>query len=433
MKKKSIKKNKKRSKIIIKQKLKKKSKKKIEASKTIKVVKEKILKKKKGEKKKEIKKRLEIAKKQRKEKAEILQKEKVKVFLDEKILDEKIKELIEKGKNRGFVTGREILVYFPSLEKDLKEFNKLQELLNKEGIEILFQKGLLDEGFEKIKSKFLIGKIDPIQAYLKEIGKTSILSPSQEQELAKKVAEGNREAVKKLAQANLRLVVSIAKKYMGRSNELTLLDLIQEGNIGLLKAVEKFDWQRGYKFSTYATWWIKQAITRALADKARIIRIPVHKIEIIIKLEAAKKKLFQELGREPLIEEVAIEVGLEPSEVHQLLRIQQKVTSLDISIGEEGRENVLAEFIEDQKTLSPFQQVALKFLKEKLKELVEQLPLREKKILIMRFGLEDSMIHTLEEVGKQFNVTRERIRQIQSKILEKLRELPELEKFKDFF
>ncbi len=345
----------------------------------------------------------------------------------------KMNELIEKGKNRGFVTGREILFYFPNLEKNLKSLEELQEILENQGITVLFQTGLLEQDSEKkIEKKILLGKVDPIQTYLKEIGKTSILTAYQEKELAKKIAQGDLEAKKNLAQANLRLVVSIAKKYIGRSSNLTLLDLIQEGNIGLMKAVEKFDWQKGYKLSTYATWWIRQAITRALADKARVIRIPVHKIEIIIKIEAARKKLLQELGREPLIGEIASEINLETKEVQELMRIKQKTTSLDTPVGDGDTDNILAEFIEDEKTPSPAREAILKVLREKLNKAIDELSPREKKILIMRFGLKDGIIHTLEEVGKEFKVTRERIRQIQAKMLEKIRYLPEIEKLKDF-
>lgn len=345
----------------------------------------------------------------------------------------KINELIKRGKSRGFVTKREILFYFPGLEKEPKELKKLREILENQKINVLLETELLGQEVEKkIGKSSLLGKVDSIQTYLKEIGKTPILTEQQEKKIAQKIAQGDPEANKKLAQSNLRLVVSIAKKYIGRSSELTLLDLIQEGNIGLMRAVEKFDWQKGYKFSTYATWWIKQAISRALADKARVIRIPVHKIETIIKLETARKKILQELGREPLLEELAIEVNLETKEVQELLRIKQKVTSLDTPVGDDDKDNVLAEFIEDEKTPSPAREVILKLLKAKLKDAIDQLPSREKKILAMRFGLKDGIIHTLEEVGKEFGVTRERIRQIQAKMLEKIRQIPEIEKLKDF-
>lgn len=380
-------------------------------------------------KKREKKKRIKKIKKK-----EGIKKEKKKIKpKKEKIFSEnKINELIEKGKNRGFVTNREILFYFPNLEKNIKGLEKLQEILENRGINIFFQPSLLDQEVEKKLKKQLVSRVDPIQTYLKEIGKIPVLTAHQEKELAKRIDKGDLEAVKKLAQSNLRLVVSIAKKYIGRSSELSFLDLIQEGNIGLMKAVEKFDWQKGYKFSTYATWWIKQAITRALADKALVIRIPVHKIEIIIKLEAIRKKLLQELGREPLIEEIASEINLETKEVQELIRIKQKVSSLDIPVGDEDKDNILAEFIEDEKTPSPAKEVILKLLKEKLNEVAEQLPPREKRILAMRFGLKDGIIHTLEEVGKEFGVTRERIRQIQAKVLERIRHLPEIEKLKDF-
>ncbi len=288
---------------------------------------------------------------------------------------------------------------------------------------------------EKKGKKLLVGKIDPIQMYLREIGRSSFLSAKEEKELAKKIEHGDEEAKNKLALANLRLVVSIAKKYVGRSPNLTMLDLIQEGNLGLFKAVKKFDWRRGYKFSTYATWWIRQSITRALADQARTIRIPVHMIETISKYTKVRKSLLQELGREALAEEIAAEMGLEVDKVHHIRKIAQKAVSLETPIGEDKdkQDSVLAEFIKDDKTIAPNTEAARKLLKERFAEISSDLTSRELKILGMRFGLEDGVMHTLEETGEEFGVTRERIRQIQAKALEKLRKHVDLKKVKDYY
>ncbi len=351
-------------------------------------------------------------------------------------LGEKLQALIEKGKERGFITHPEILYFFPEAEKDIKGLEKLYEDLEMAGIEVKEAKELLEvkELPEKQKSLKVLAeaKIDPVQMYLKEIGQISFVTAEEEKELAKKIEKGDKEAKSKLARANLRLVVSIAKKYIGRSPNLTLLDLIQEGNLGLFRAVEKFDWRRGYKFSTYATWWIRQAITRALADQARTIRIPVHMVETLSKYNQVRRRLLQDLGREPLAEEVAAEMGIEVDKVRHIEKIFQETVSLETPVGEGEEDSVLAEFIEDEKTTSPSLEAARTLLKARLKEILIDLTPREQKILSMRFGLEDGITHTLEEVGKEFGVTRERIRQIEAKALERIREHQALKKLKGY-
>lgn len=347
------------------------------------------------------------------------------------VTPERIEGLLERGKQRGFVTHAEILYLFPEIEKDVAGLEFLYDELELRGIEIKEVSGLLEVEKEK-GPKPMESVLDPVQMYLKEIGQVSFLTAEEEKELARRIEAGDVEAKKKLARANLRLVVSIAKKYIGRSPNLTLLDLIQEGNLGLFRAVEKFDWRRGYKFSTYATWWIRQAITRALADQARTIRIPVHMVETISKYTQIRRRLLQDLGREPLPEEVAAEMGVEVDKVHHIRKISQETISLETPVGENEEDSVLAEFIEDEKVVSPSLEAARALLKNRLDDILVDLTPREQKILSMRFGLEDGVTHTLEEVGKEFGVTRERIRQIEAKSLDRIREHRSLRKLQGY-
>ena len=266
------------------------------------------------------------------------------------------------------------------------------------------------------------GKLaDAVQSYLREIGRTPLLNKNEERELSKRSETGDEEARRHLIQANLRLVVSIAKRYVNRTPHLSILDLIQEGNIGLSRAVDKFDWRRGFKFSTYATWWIRQAITRALADQSRTIRIPVHMVETISKYTQLKRRLTQELGREPLVEEIASEMRVDPQKIRYIQKISQEVISLESPVGDENDDSTLLEFIPDEKSLTPSQLAAYRLLKDRIKSIIDDLTPREQRILQMRFGLEDGVTHTLEEVGNEFGVTRERIRQIEAKALEKIK------------
>ena len=343
----------------------------------------------------------------------------------------KLEIFLEKGRERNFVTYSEIMSFFPDVEKDVDGLDELYQILDGRGIEVKEAREFLEIG-EKVVKRRLEAKIDPVQMYLKEIGQIPALTAHDEKELAKKIEAGDMEAKKRLTQSNLKLVVSIARKYIGRSSHLTLLDLIQEGNLGLFRAVEKFDWRKGYKFSTYATWWIRQAITRALADQARTVRIPVHMIETISKYTQAKRKLLQFLGREPLPEEIASELGLEVSKVRYIQKISQDSVSLETPVGEDGEDSILAEFIADDKVTSPSLDAARSLLKNRLHEVLIDLTPREQKILALRFGLEDGVTHTLEEVGQEFGVTRERIRQIEAKALEKIRNHASLKKLRDY-
>jgi len=343
-------------------------------------------------------------------------------------------ELIKKGKEQGFVTFFEIMQVIPEIEKHLVEIDSLLNFFYKEGIEVIEGKEafLTPEDKEREKElQHLEADIsdDSVRMYLREICKIPLLRPDEEIKLAKRIELGDEVAKRKLVEANLRLVVAIAKKYIGRG--LSLLDLIQEGNTGLLRAVEKFDWRKGYKLSTYATWWIRQAITRAIADQARTIRIPVHMIETINKVIKVQRQLVQDLGREPLAEEIAAEMGLDVKKVEHILKISQETVSLETPVGEE-EDSRLADFIEDKETLSPEEAAIYELMKGHINESLSYLSPREQKILKMRFGLETGHTHTLEEVGKEFGVTRERIRQIESKALQKLKKHKEAQKLIDY-
>jgi len=349
------------------------------------------------------------------------------------ITPERLEDLVRKGKTRGFVTFGEILNFFPNIEENMIELDSMFERLEQSSIEIKESRGYLDTtDLPKKKKRASLGKIDSIQSYLKEIGRIDPITAKDEKDLAKRIEDGDEDAKRKLAEANLRLVVSIAKKYIGRSPNLTLLDLIQEGNLGLFRAVEKFDWRKGYKFSTYATWWIRQTITRALADQARTIRIPVHMIETLTKYTQARRKLLQELDREALDEEIAAEMGIEVEKVRHLEKISQKAISLETPVGEDEKDSVLGEFIKDEKVESPASQAGRTLLREHLEDIFKDLAERERKIISMRFGLEDGVTHTLEEVGQEFGVTRERIRQIEAKAIEKIRGHKDLKKLEGY-
>jgi RNA polymerase primary sigma factor len=359
------------------------------------------------------------------------------------ITEEMIKDLISKGRGRGFVTEWEIIKKIPYLERDIQGLENLYDKFRAAHIQVLGNQDYIDFGHsepivEKKKSKKFkklfegLEEIDSVQMYLKEIGRTDLLSADEEVELAKRILKGDEDAREKLTKANLRLVVSIAKRYVGHSPNLTLLDLIQEGNIGLFRAVEKFDYKRGYKFSTYATWWIRQAVTRALADQSRTIRIPVHMVETISKYAQIKRRLLQDLGREPMPEEIAAEMGVEVDKVRYIQKISQDTVSLEVPVGEEDEESTLGEFITDDKTSMPDQTAAQRLLKVWLVEILDDLSPRERRILDMRFGLGDGIQHTLEEVGKEFAVTRERIRQIEAKAIQKIREHQKSKKLKEY-
>jgi len=392
---------------------------------------------KRSNRKKVVKKKISVEKKPVKKRAKATKKVAKKKTLRKKDVfpEDIVIELIKKVRVRGFVTFSELIHYFPNPEKDINGLEDLYQRLDEEGIEVKKTQGFLDiEGDEVKKVKILAGRRpDSIQMYLKEISKVNFLTAKEEKDLAKGIERGDAAAKQRLIRANLRLVVSIAKKYVGRSPNLTLLDLIQEGNLGLFRAAEKFDWRRGYKFSTYATWWIRQAITRALADQARTIRIPVHMIETISKYTKIRRELLRELGREPRVEEIAREMELSEDKVRHIKLIAQKTISLETPIGDKDEEDsVLAEFIKDEDMPSPTVKAARALLKERLGEILTDLTDREQKILSMRFGLKDGVTHTLQEVGEVFDVTRERIRQIEAKALEKIRKHKNLRKLEGY-
>lgn len=357
--------------------------------------------------------------------------------------------LLRKGLQSGFVTEEEILYALPEVEENLEALELVYNALENQGIRITAaQDSLISYDMpEKIPNKRAakrekdmpldnvidVSNIsdDSVQMYLREIGKVPLLKAEEEVELAKRIEQGDAEARKRLAEANLRLVVSIAKKYTGRKN-LSLLDLIQEGNLGLFRAVEKFDYRKGYKFSTYGTWWIRQAITRALADQSRTIRIPVHMVETINKFTQVQRRLLQDLGRDPLPEEIASEMDLPVEKIRHIMKISQETVSIDASVGDDEEDSTLKDFIEDEEMITPGQQAARQILQEHVREILADLTPREQKILEMRFGLTDGLNHTLEEVGREFDVTRERIRQIEAKALEKIREHLKLKKLRDY-
>ena len=354
--------------------------------------------------------------------------------------------MLGKGRSRGFLTEDEILHSFPDLEEYGEKFEDFLDELDDHGVQIIERTGGLlkapslkavsekEEKKSKEKEPYRIDlseiSADSIQMYLREIGKVPLLNAEEEVQLARRKDRGEKEAEKRLIEANLRLVVSIAKKFVDKS--LSLLDLIQEGNIGLFRAVEKFDYRKGYKFSTYATWWIRQAITRALADQSRTIRIPVHMDETINRFQSVQRQLIQDLGREPLPEETAAEMGESVDRVRHIIKINQDTISIDTSVGDDDENSTLEDFIEDVRTITPDRAAALQILKERMQEIVGMLHPREQKILEMRFGLVDNVSHTLEEVGEEFGVTRERIRQIEAKALEKIAKSVGIDRLRDY-
>lgn len=351
-------------------------------------------------------------------------------------LEKKLSRLLSKGKERGYVTYDEILREFPNVETDVLFLDEMYAKFSQAGIDVLEGGGLLsidpDPELHKYGAKQSTSQYDSIQIYLKEIGQYPLIHAAEEKELARRIENGDDEARKLLARANLRLVVSIAKKYVGRSPDLTLLDLIQEGNLGLFKAVDKFDQSKGFKFSTYATWWIRQAITRALADQSRTIRVPVHMVETIAKYKQIHRRLSQDLGRDPMPEEIAVEMGVEVDKVYTIEKIDQSTVSLESPIGEDDEKSSLGDFLADDKILSPDQEASRRILADQVQEILNDLSEKERRILEMRHGLNDGIQHTLEEVGKKFGVTRERIRQIEAKAHEKIRQHDKANRLKNY-
>ena len=349
----------------------------------------------------------------------------------------RVRELIETGKSKGVLTYKEIVELLGDIELDSEQFDRILDTLSSLNIEVVKDDALPEPAViaetpeEEIDISVPEGISidDPVRMYLKEIGKVPLLSADEEIELAKRMEEGDVEAKKRLSEANLRLVVSIAKRYVGRG--MLFLDLIQEGNLGLIKAVEKFDYRKGYKFSTYATWWIRQAITRAIADQARTIRIPVHMVETINKLVRIQRQLLQELGREPTPAEIGKEMGISEERAREIQKISQEPVSLETPIGEE-EDSQLGDFIEDHEAVRPDDAAGFTMLQEQLGKVLDGLAERERKVIELRFGLKDGHPRTLEEVGREFGVTRERIRQIESKTLAKLRHPSRSSKLKDY-
>lgn len=354
----------------------------------------------------------------------------------EDLLIQQAEALIVKGKEQGYLTPDDILDGFPDFEaSDPDQMFRLFTAFQEMGIEVSDSAGDFEDKEDvddmqmEIEMMDSVSLDDPVRMYLKEIGRVSLLTAADEVALAKAIEEGSEEAKQRLTEANLRLVVSIAKKYIGRG--MSFLDLIQEGNMGLLRAVEKFDYHKGYKFSTYATWWIRQAITRAIADQARTIRIPVHMVETINKLVRVSRRLLQELGREPTDEEIAEEMGITPDRVREIVKVSQDPVSLETPIGEE-EDSHLGDFVEDKEAISPSDAASLTMLHNEVEDILDTLTPRERRVLQLRFGLIDGHQRTLEEVGKRFGVTRERIRQIEAKALRKLRHPSRSKKLRDY-
>ncbi len=352
-------------------------------------------------------------------------------------MKQKIKDLIQLGEDRGFITQDEVVAAFPHAEDYLQAVDDFFDQVLAKDIDIFMSLGeqddddtALEDELEDLTNLGTRNVSDPVRMYLKEIGRIPLLTREEEIRLAQQVEAGDLKAKKHLADANLRLVVSIAKKYIGRG--LTFLDLIQEGNKGLIRAVEKYDWTKGFKFSTYATWWIRQAITRSIADQARTIRIPVHMVETINKLMRTARKLMQEMGREPTPEEIGERMDMDPEKVREILKIAQNTTSLETPVGDSEDDSILGDFIADDKQVSPYDSTSKQMLSENVEEVLAALSDREAKVLRMRFGLGNNKTMTLEEVGKKFGVTRERIRQIEAKALRKLKHPSQRKKLQDF-